>query len=86
MIRIAVTGAAGRMGKTNIEAIQAADGVKRGAASGEAASSLIGAEAGVLGHPTAELGEDQHDHVVGAADAFHVLHERGHALTEVGRA
>ncbi len=46
MIRIAVTGAAGRMGKTNIEAIQAADGVKLGAAIVEPASSLIGADAG----------------------------------------
>ncbi|WP_290697962.1 4-hydroxy-tetrahydrodipicolinate reductase [Amphritea sp.] len=46
MIRIAVTGAAGRMGKTNIEAIQAADGVKLGAAIVESASSLIGADAG----------------------------------------
>jgi 4-hydroxy-tetrahydrodipicolinate reductase len=46
MIRIAVTGAAGRMGKTNIEAIQAADGVTLGAAIVESASSLIGADAG----------------------------------------
>lgn len=46
MIRIAVTGAAGRMGKTNIEAIQSADGVKLGAAIVESASSLIGADAG----------------------------------------
>jgi len=46
MIRVAVTGAAGRMGKTNIEAIQAADGVELGAAVVEASSSLIGADAG----------------------------------------
>lgn len=46
MIRVAVTGAAGRMGKTNIEAIQAADGVQLGAAIVEASSSLIGADAG----------------------------------------
>lgn len=46
MIRIAVTGAAGRMGKTNIEAIQAAEGVQLGAAIVEATSSLIGADAG----------------------------------------
>lgn len=46
MIRIAVTGAAGRMGKTNIEAIQAADGLILGAAIVEPTSSLIGADAG----------------------------------------
>ncbi|RRC98681.1 4-hydroxy-tetrahydrodipicolinate reductase [Amphritea balenae] len=45
-MRVAVTGAAGRMGKTNIEAIQAADGVQLGAAIVEASSSLIGADAG----------------------------------------
>jgi len=46
MIRVAVTGAAGRMGKTNIEAINAADGVELGAAIVEPSSSLIGADAG----------------------------------------
>lgn len=46
MIRIAVTGAAGRMGKTNIEAIQQAEGVVLGAAIVEPDSSLIGADAG----------------------------------------
>ncbi|WP_428036293.1 4-hydroxy-tetrahydrodipicolinate reductase [Amphritea sp.] len=46
MIRVAVTGAAGRMGKTNIEAIQAAEGVRLGAAIVESTSSLIGADAG----------------------------------------
>ncbi len=46
MIRIAVTGAAGRMGKTNIEAIQATDGLTLGAAIVESTSSLIGADAG----------------------------------------
>ncbi|MCV6611646.1 MAG: 4-hydroxy-tetrahydrodipicolinate reductase [Amphritea sp.] len=46
MIRVAVTGAAGRMGKTNIEALHAADGVELGAAIVEPDSSLIGADAG----------------------------------------
>ena len=46
MIRVAVTGAAGRMGKTNIEAIQAAEGVELGAAIVETGSTLIGADAG----------------------------------------
>ncbi len=46
MIRIAVTGAAGRMGRANIEAIQAAEGVVLGAAIVESGSSLVGADAG----------------------------------------
>ncbi|WP_200834002.1 4-hydroxy-tetrahydrodipicolinate reductase [Nitrincola tapanii] len=48
MIRIAVTGAAGRMGKTLIEAIQQSDGVCLSAAIVEPGSSLIGADAGEL--------------------------------------
>jgi len=48
MNRIAVIGAAGRMGKTNIEAITQAEGVVLGAAIVEADSSLIGADAGEL--------------------------------------
>lgn len=48
MIRIAVIGAAGRMGKTNIEAITQAEGVELGAAIVEADSSLLGADAGEL--------------------------------------
>lgn len=48
MIRVAVIGAAGRMGKTNIEAITQAEGVVLGAAIVEADSSLIGADAGEL--------------------------------------
>ena len=48
MIRVAVTGAAGRMGKTIIEALQQADGVELSAAIVEPASSLIGADAGEL--------------------------------------
>ncbi|WP_188859116.1 4-hydroxy-tetrahydrodipicolinate reductase [Marinobacterium nitratireducens] len=48
MIRVAVTGAAGRMGKTNIEALQLAEGVELSAAIVEPGSSLIGADAGEL--------------------------------------
>lgn len=48
MIRVAVTGAAGRMGKTIIEALQQADGVSLSAAIVEPDSSLIGADAGEL--------------------------------------
>lgn len=48
MIRVAVIGAAGRMGKTNIEAITQNEDVVLGAAIVEADSSLIGADAGEL--------------------------------------
>ncbi|SBS32505.1 4-hydroxy-tetrahydrodipicolinate reductase [Marinomonas aquimarina] len=46
MMRIAVIGAAGRMGKTLIQAITDANGVELGAAIVEPTSSLIGADAG----------------------------------------
>ncbi len=48
LVRIAVTGAAGRMGKTLIEAINVAPGAVLGAAIERADSSLIGADAGEL--------------------------------------
>ena len=48
MIKVAVIGAAGRMGKTNIEAITLAEGVQLGAAIVEPDSSLIGADAGEM--------------------------------------
>ena len=47
-VRIAVTGAAGRMGKTLIEAIANADGMRLGAAIERPGSSLIGVDAGEL--------------------------------------
>ncbi|CAA0101798.1 4-hydroxy-tetrahydrodipicolinate reductase [BD1-7 clade bacterium] len=49
MIRIAVTGASGRMGRTLIEACAHADGVQLTAAIEHPASSMIGADAGELG-------------------------------------
>ena len=48
MLRIAITGAAGRMGKTLIEACQQADGCSVNAAIERPGSSLIGADAGEL--------------------------------------
>jgi 4-hydroxy-tetrahydrodipicolinate reductase len=48
MIRIAVTGAAGRMGKTLIEAISLAENAQLAAAIERPDSSLIGADAGEL--------------------------------------
>jgi 4-hydroxy-tetrahydrodipicolinate reductase len=46
MIRVAIVGAAGRMGKTLIEAVQAAEGLELGAATERPDSSLIGTDAG----------------------------------------
>ncbi|MDU9410362.1 4-hydroxy-tetrahydrodipicolinate reductase [Pseudomonas sp. zfem001] len=48
MQRIAVMGAAGRMGKTLIEAVSRAEGAKLSAAIDRADSSLVGADAGEL--------------------------------------
>lgn len=55
MTRVAITGAAGRMGKTLIEAVDAAEGVTLGAAVVLPDSSLIGADAGEL----AGIGKNQ---------------------------
>ncbi|WP_303903891.1 4-hydroxy-tetrahydrodipicolinate reductase [Thiohalomonas denitrificans] len=48
MIRIGVTGAGGRMGKTLVEAVQQTDGVELSAAIERAGSSLVGTDAGEL--------------------------------------
>lgn len=48
MVRIGVIGAAGRMGRTNIQAIQITDGVELGAAIVEQNSSLKGVDVGEL--------------------------------------
>ncbi len=48
MIRIAIVGAAGRMGKTLIEALQESDGLVLGAATEQPHSTLIGVDAGDL--------------------------------------
>jgi 4-hydroxy-tetrahydrodipicolinate reductase len=46
MIRVAITGAAGRMGKVLAEAVQASEGLSLGAAVVHPESTLIGADAG----------------------------------------
>lgn len=46
MTRIAIAGAAGRMGKTLVEAIELTEGLELGAASDRPDSSLIGSDAG----------------------------------------
>lgn len=48
MIRVAVVGAAGRMGKTLIQAVHAAEGVRLAAATERPDSSLIGVDAGEM--------------------------------------
>ncbi|MBU2963845.1 4-hydroxy-tetrahydrodipicolinate reductase [Amphritea sp. 2_MG-2023] len=72
MIRIAVTGAAGRMGKTNIEAIQATDGLVLGAAIVEPTSSLIGADAGEVAN-VGKLGVSIVGSLAQVVDDFDVL-------------
>jgi 4-hydroxy-tetrahydrodipicolinate reductase len=47
-IKVAVTGAAGRMGRTLVEAIAAAEGLELGAAIEQPGSSLLGSDAGEL--------------------------------------
>ncbi|MDJ0741303.1 MAG: 4-hydroxy-tetrahydrodipicolinate reductase [Gammaproteobacteria bacterium] len=48
MIRVAVVGAAGRMGKTLIQAVTAADGMELTAATEQPDSTLVGVDAGQL--------------------------------------
>src|SRR3954466_16175896 len=48
MIRIAVTGAAGRMGRTLVQALDATDALTLGAAFERSESSLLGSDAGEL--------------------------------------
>ncbi len=48
MTKIAVTGAAGRMGKAIIEAVQQAEGIELGAAVERPGSSVVGVDAGAL--------------------------------------
>lgn len=72
MTRVAVTGAAGRMGKTLIEAIHEAEGVTLAAAIGRSGSSLLGADAGELAG-VGKLGVLVVDDLAEVKDAFDVL-------------
>lgn len=72
MIRVAVIGAAGRMGKTNIEAVTQAEGVTLGAAIVEPDSSLIGADAGEVAG-VGKLGVAIVGSLADAKDDFDVL-------------
>lgn len=72
MTRIAVTGAAGRMGKVLIEAIDDADDLTLGAAIVHPESSLIGADAGEMAG-IGKNGVRLAGHVSDVKDAFDVL-------------
>ena len=72
MMRIAVIGAAGRMGKTLIQAIQDADNVTLGAAIVEPNSSLIGADAGEIAG-LGKLGVNTVGELADCVDEFDVL-------------
>lgn len=71
MIRIAVVGAGGRMGRTLIEACHRSEGLVLGAAMERAGSSLLGLDAGELAG-VGVLGVRLTDHLEGATDAFDV--------------
>ena len=66
MIKIAVTGAAGRMGKALIEAVSLADNALLGAAIVKPGSSLVGADAG-------ELAGNGKNHIVVTDDITSVI-------------
>lgn len=71
-MRIAVTGAAGRMGKNLIEAVHQADGVTLGAAVARPESTLLGADAGELAG-VGKLGVALSGNLEDVLDQFDVL-------------
>ena len=71
-MRIAVTGAAGRMGKNLIEAVHQADGVVLGAAVARPTSTLLGADAGELAG-VGKLGVALSGSLESVLDGFDVL-------------
>ncbi len=72
MMRVAVTGPAGRMGKTLIQAIHEAGDLTLGAAFERSGLSLIGADAGELAG-VGRIGVALSDDLTAAADAYDVL-------------
>ena len=72
MTRIAVTGAAGRMGRQIIEAIQAQEGVSLGAALDRPGSSLVGVDVGELAG-IGRIGVLLSDDIAAVADDFDVM-------------
>ena len=72
MTRIAVSGAAGRMGRQIIEAIQAQEGVSLGAALDRPGSSLVGVDVGELAG-VGKIGVMLSDDIAAVADDFDVM-------------
>ena len=72
MTRVAVTGAAGRMGKTLVQAIHASDDLNLGGAFERAGLSLLGADAGDLAG-VGSLGVTLGDDLAAATSGFDVL-------------
>lgn len=72
MVRVAVTGAAGRMGRVLIEACQQAEGVRLGAAIERQGSSVIGIDAGELAG-VGKLGVPVVDNLAAVSGDFDVL-------------
>jgi 4-hydroxy-tetrahydrodipicolinate reductase len=71
-IRIAVTGAGGRMGRTLVQAVNETEGLELGAATERAGSSLLGADAGELAG-LGRLGVGLSPNLAGLTDDFDVL-------------
>lgn len=71
-IRIAVAGAGGRMGRSLVQAVVEADGLRLGAATERSGSSLIGADAGELAG-VERLGVALVPHLADVMDDFDVL-------------
>ncbi len=72
MVKVAVIGAAGRMGRTHIEAVHEADGVVLTAAVVQPGSSLVGADAGEMAG-VGPLGVRIADSLAAVCDDFDVL-------------
>jgi 4-hydroxy-tetrahydrodipicolinate reductase len=72
MIRVAVTGAAGRMGRTLVQAVHEAGDLTLGAAFERAGLSLLGGDAGELAG-VGRLDVPLTDDLAGAVDAFDTL-------------
>ena len=72
MIRVAVTGAAGRMGKTLVQAVAEAEGLALGAAFEHPDSAAVGADAGELAG-VGSLGVAVSADPAAALDAFDVV-------------
>ncbi|MCB1858327.1 MAG: 4-hydroxy-tetrahydrodipicolinate reductase [Gammaproteobacteria bacterium] len=72
MIRVAVAGSGGRMGRTLVEAVQRTDGLQLGAATEHPGSSLIGSDAGELAG-LGKLGVRVTDNLAGSLADFDLL-------------